>query len=141
VLGHVGSFPRGSSSILHGLGARRSSVLTPAVYIWYICNTYLVYLQYHGAFRTRSTMPRRPGVEPSLFNTFLLVLVFGGSGRGQCLGHELPECLNPIVRIRIRTCMSLIGRSHRAAAPRDRLIALAVPCLRVTMGLCSTAAR
>jgi hypothetical protein len=86
-------------------------------------------------------MLRWPGVEPSLFNTFLLVLVFGGSGRGQCLAREVLECLNLIVRIQIRTCMSLIDRLHRAAAPHDRPIALAVPCLRVIMGLWSTAAR
>jgi hypothetical protein len=76
VLGHVGSFPCGSSSIPHALGAGRSSVLTPR-------GLYLVYWQYRDAFRTRNMMPHWPGVEPSLFNTFLLVLVFGGSGRRQ----------------------------------------------------------
>ncbi|KAJ7837935.1 hypothetical protein B0H13DRAFT_1912242 [Mycena leptocephala] len=73
------------------------------------CGLYLVYWQYHGAFRTRNTMPCWPGVEPNLFNTFLLVLVFGGSSRGQCLARELLECLNLIVRIRIRTSCCVAG--------------------------------
>jgi hypothetical protein len=134
VLGHVGSFPRGSS-------------VDPAwSWSWEIIGfdphgLYLVYWQYRGAFHTRSTMPHQPGVEPSLFNTFLLVLVFGGSSCRQCLAHEVPECLNLVVRIRIRTCISLIGRSHRTTAPHDHPITLAVPCLRVTMGLWSSAAR